>query len=635
MKMAGRRKSLGELLIAKGVINDEQLKEALAQQQKTKNTPLGQILAALGYVDRLTLYRVLAGQMELEYAGSDLQALKEKGQKNLARKFSPAELNKKLFFPLAQEKDELLLLTSNPQDEEVDLLIKKRLNPFKVKKIIASELDITWLVDWAFKEEILGEAVSGLFYRRPEESATRVFTPWQVAFGFGCASFFLYWMARDLLSTLAFLMGAVNVFYLVTVLFKFLLSMVGAKYEREGLVSDEEVAALKEEELPVYTILLPVFKEPEVLPKLVEALKKLDYPQEKLDILLLLEEVDEVTREAAKKSRPPANFRFINIPKSHPQTKPKACNYGLVFARGEYLTIYDAEDIPEPDQLKKAVAAFKKYPPDYICFQAALNYFNRDENFLTKMFTLEYSYWYDYMLTGLDRLGLPLPLGGTSNHFRLDKLRELGGWDPFNVTEDADLGIRAYGRGYRVGVLNSTTYEEANKAVKSWISQRSRWQKGYAQTFLVHTRNPFRFLRAVGLKGFFTLQVFIGGSVFGNFVAPFLWTLFIYWVLTRTTAVDPLFPGAVLYIGIFNLLMGNFLGVYLSMLAVFKRKYYHLTVYALANPLYWWLGSVASWKAVWQLFTRPFYWEKTAHGLTKEVAQIELGQELKEELPAY
>ena len=244
----------------------------------------------------------------------------------------------------------------------------------------------------------------------------------------------------------------------------------------------------------------------ELIPAKVEGfcigcLKKMDYPQNKLDVVLLLEEDDTETLEAAKTHAPPINWRFLRIPNSIPKTKPKACNYGLFFARGKYLTIYDAEDIPEPDQLKKAVIAFKKAGNDFICFQAALNYFNRDENFLTKMFTLEYSYWFDYLLPGLYNLKLPIPLGGTSNHFDVEKLREIGAWDPFNTTEDADLGVRAFGRGYKVGVINSTTYEEANARVKNWIRQRSRWIKGYKQTFLVQARNPIKsfpaFLKAM------------------------------------------------------------------------------------------------------------------------------------------
>jgi cellulose synthase/poly-beta-1,6-N-acetylglucosamine synthase-like glycosyltransferase len=314
---------------------------------------------------------------------------------------------------------------------------------------------------------------------------------------------------------------------------------------------------------------------------------------------------------------PPHYIRFIYIPDSKPKTKPKACNYGLAFAQGEYLTIYDAEDIPDPDQLKKAILAFRHGSPDLVCVQAALNYFNRDENFLTRMFTLEYSYWFDYLLPGLDSLRLPIPLGGTSNHFRTDRLLELGGWDPFNVTEDADLGIRASQRGYRVGVIDSTTYEEANCRLKNWIRQRSRWIKGYMQTWLVHNRDPWKSLKTLGLGNWLAYQFFIGGTIVCFLSNPILWLFFIYAAISRAPWLEQLFPGWMLYISLFNLILGNSIGIYLNMIAVFRRKYYNLTLYALLNPIYWLLHSAASYMALWQLFTKPFYWEKTIHGLSK------------------
>ncbi len=296
--------------------------------------------------------------------------------------------------------------------------------------------------------------------------------------------------------------------------------MAGARYEAVEPVSDAEVAALTDRELPTYTVLVPVYKEANIIGLLMDNLVSLDYPPGKLDIIVLLEEDDDETIAAARASRPPHFVNLLVVPDAPPKTKPKACNVGLQFARGDYLVIYDAEDRPEPDQLKKAVVAMRKAGPETVCIQASLNYFNVNENFLTRMFTLEYSYWFDYMLPGLDRLGLPIPLGGTSNHFRTDVLRELGGWDPYDVTEDADLGVRASARGYRVGVVNSTTYEEANKAYGNWIRQRSRWIKGYMQTVLVHLRSPVQLGRTLGLKQVLGFLMLIAGTPFTFLSVP-------------------------------------------------------------------------------------------------------------------
>lgn len=233
------------------------------------------------------------------------------------------------------------------------------------------------------------------------------------------------------------------------------------------------------------------------------------------------------------------------------------------------------------------------------------------------MFTLEYSYWFDYMLPGLDTLNIPIPLGGTSNHFKLNKLVELGGWDPFNVTEDADLGVRAYAKGYKVSIVNSTTYEEANNEPFNWVRQRSRWIKGYMQSYLVHMRNPIKLYKKIGLRGFLGFNFFIGATPATFLIYPVLLSIFACYVIFDFKFIRVLFPNWVLFIAIFNLLVGNILMVYINMMAVFKRRYYELILFALANPVYWILHSISAYKGLYQLIVKPFYWEKTNHGLTK------------------
>jgi cellulose synthase/poly-beta-1,6-N-acetylglucosamine synthase-like glycosyltransferase len=351
----------------------------------------------------------------------------------------------------------------------------------------------------------------------------------------------------------------------------------------------------------------------------------MDYPRSKLDIKLVLEDGDYETIQAAKDLALDATFEIIRVPRSQPQTKPKDCNYALRLARGKYLTIYDAEDKPEPDQLKKAVAAFNRLGELTACVQSRLNYFNPEENWLTRMFTLEYSLWFEMFLPALDRMQMPIPLGGTSNHFDIAKLREVGGWDPFNVTEDADLGMRFAALGYRVGMVNSVTYEEANTRLGNWIRQRSRWLKGYMQTWLVNMRHPLKFFREVKSRGLVCLHLFVGGAVLSGLAYPFMMIPFIIWVITRTTALEPFYPYPVFLIGLTNLTVGIGCLVYLSMLAAAKRKHWKLVCYALMTPFYWFLHSVAAYKGLWQLATNPFYWEKTVHGLSK-LTNVEIAQ---------
>jgi cellulose synthase/poly-beta-1,6-N-acetylglucosamine synthase-like glycosyltransferase len=246
--------------------------------------------------------------------------------------------------------------------------------------------------------------------------------------------------------------------------------------------------------------------------------------------------------------------------------------------------------------------------------QARLNYFNRDDNFLTRMFTLEYSHWFDYLLPGLHALNIPIPLGGTSNHFRTTSLLRVGAWDPYNVTEDADLGVRMTQEGLRVVVVNSTTFEEANGVLNSWINQRSRWIKGYMQTWLVHMRHPLRLRRRLGMSGFWGFQLFIGFPPLTALINPLLWITFLITLLIGPDRLRPLFPGVILYLAVFNLLVGNLMYIYFSVMAVAKRRWYRLVPWGLLAPFYWVLHSVAAYKALWQLIVKPHHWEKTTHG---------------------
>ena len=407
--------------------------------------------------------------------------------------------------------------------------------------------------------------------------------------------------------------------FLAATAFKFIVSVRGARYDIIERISPEQIAALRDEDLPVYTVLVPVFREANIVGQLVRNLGALDYPTDKLEVIILTEEEDQETRDAIAASDPPAHFRVVRVPKGHPQTKPRACNVGLALASGDYLVIYDAEDRPDPDQLKKALIAFEQSGEEVAVVQAALNYFNDRENPLTRMFTLEYSYWFDYMLPGLEHDRLPIPLGGTSNHFRVDALRELGGWDPYNVTEDADLGIRASALGYRVGVIDSTTMEEANTSIPNFIRQRSRWIKGYLQTSLVHARRPLRLIREVGLGKFAAFALLIAGTPITFLAVLPFYALTAVSLFLPPGLLSDLLPVPVLWLALLNFIVGSALMVYVTMMGPYKRGSFHLVPWALLNPVYWVLHSIASYKALWQLIAKPHYWEKTEHGLTAHV----------------
>jgi cellulose synthase/poly-beta-1,6-N-acetylglucosamine synthase-like glycosyltransferase len=419
------------------------------------------------------------------------------------------------------------------------------------------------------------------------------------------------------LVTVQIVIGAVCIFYLASTVYKLQLIHTSLRHRVEFSPTPEEVAALHDDQLPIYTILVPLYKEAAVLPNLVHSMAALDYPADRLDIKLLLEEDDDETIDAAHAINLPSSFEVVVVPQGRPKGKPRACNYGLKSARGEYLVIYDAEDQVDATQLKQVLIAFEALGPRTVCVQAKLNYYNQSQNLLTRLFTAEYSMWFDLFLPGLQALRVPIPLGGTSNHFRMDVLRNLGGWDAWNVTEDADLGLRLYKRGYLTGVVDSTTYEEANSQVHNWIRQRSRWFKGYMQTWLVHMRNPVRLWGELGARGFLGFQMMVFGAFFTVLVNPIFWILTLLWALTQWNIIEAIFVGPAFYLGGLCLYLGNFALIYMTMAACLNRGYNQLVKTMLLAPVYWMLMSWACWKGFLQLFTNPFYWEKTIHGLYK------------------
>ncbi len=371
---------------------------------------------------------------------------------------------------------------------------------------------------------------------------------------------------------------------------------------------------LEDADLPVYTILLPVYREAGMLKQLVGGIEQLNYPMSRLDVKLLLEEDDVETLEAAKSMGLPDSFDIIVVPDIGPKGKPRACNAGLAQARGEYLVIYDAEDRPVPNQLRDAVAAFRSAPGDVVCLQAQLNYFNRTHNILTRWFTAEYSMWFDLLLPGLQSIDVAIPLGGTSNHFIVERLSQLRGWDAYNVTEDADLGVRIYQRGWKTAILDSTTFEEATSKYRNWIRQRSRWVKGYIQTYFVHSRHPLRTIRGMGIKSFAVFELFVGVGTLTLLVNPFYWLLTVAWFTGRFHVIQEIFPPAVFYMGLAGLIIGNTTFTIVAVAGCYSRSNHEDVKWALLSPVYWVLLSVGAWKGLLQLFYKPYYWEKTTHG---------------------
>jgi cellulose synthase/poly-beta-1,6-N-acetylglucosamine synthase-like glycosyltransferase len=599
---------LGEKLVSAGWISRQQLEEALEEQRRT-GARLGQVLLARGWVRAFDFYQALAEHLGLPF----VNLLEQPPDAGLIDPDRMEEYCREQYMPWRRSNDTLWVAVAEPAPGLFEKL-RQMYGP-ATDFVCTSKFDILWTVQRLGRSKFSEDARLGLWRQRQEFSARTTLTRRQkvwlaVAAAAAAAGFCLQPAAAFVWANA--LLGA---FLAASFLLRALLVWHGSSELYQARISPEQLEAQDERKLPVYTILVPLYRDAKVVPALSWALRSLDYPRSRLDIKLVLEEDDEETIRACREAGLEANVELILVPPGEPRTKPKALNYALRFARGELLTIYDAEDLPDPLQLRRAVAAFQAAPADVVCLQARLNYFNWNENWLARMFTIEYSLWFDWFLPGLEALGIPIPLGGTSNHFRTEVLRALGGWDPFNVTEDADLGVRFTASGWRVGVLDSTTLEEANIEPGNWVRQRSRWIKGYLQTWLVHMRRPLWMARRMGFRGFVGFHFFIGGAFVGPLAYPWLATLFLLWLVARIP-VEPLFPPPVMATGLFCLLVGNGFLVFFHMLAAWARQRPSLVFCALTLPAYYLLMSVAAYKALWQLVRKPHYWEKTEHGLT-------------------
>ena len=393
-----------------------------------------------------------------------------------------------------------------------------------------------------------------------------------------------------------------------------------ARHRRGDAVAKLARSAPANGDLPIYTIVVALYDEASAVPGLVAALRELDYPAEKLQVIFVLEPDDTATREALLQLDPGAPFEILIAPDLGPRTKPKALNAALALARGTFIAVFDAEDRPARDQLHRALDAFLGNGLDIACVQARLTIDNTRDSWLARLFTAEYAGQFDVLLPGLAQLRLPLPLGGSSNHFRTEALREAGGWDPYNVTEDADLGMRLARLGYRAAVIDSTTYEEAPARMKPWIRQRTRWFKGWMQTWLVHMRAPARVARELGFSGFLAFQLVVGGTVLSALVHPVFIAVAGYLAATNQlfdTARQRL-RGARCSGCICGALVSGYLtSAALGLIGLKRRGLLRHGWVLLLMPLHWLLLSVAAWRALYQLLFNPFHWEKTAHGLAR------------------
>lgn len=366
--------------------------------------------------------------------------------------------------------------------------------------------------------------------------------------------------------------------------------------------------------LPVVSLLVPLYRETEIAGTLLARMEAIDYPRDRLDLCLILEDDDRLTRETLERSALPSWARIIEVPEGTVRTKPRALNYALSFARGTIIGVYDAEDVPAPDHLRVVASTFAQRWPGTACLQGSLDYFNHDANWLARCFALEYAGWFRVLLPGLQRMGLALPLGGTTLFLRREALLAVGGWDAHNVTEDADLGILLARHGYRTEMIPITTLEEANARPWPWVRQRSRWLKGYAVTWAVNMRSPLRLWRDLGPRRFWGFQVMFAGTLLQFALAPLLWT---FWLvpLGLPHPLAPVLPPSLLVALSILFLASQVLDLVYAWMGARRAGKPRLAAWAPTLMFYFPLATLASYRALWEVGRRPFRWDKTRHGI--------------------
>lgn len=450
--------------------------------------------------------------------------------------------------------------------------------------------------------EVAYDIANGFADRDPDLAARHGFRRWQkvggVVLAAGVTGALLLWPSWVLL-------GLVAVTLLIAMMALF--AVLAGVWHHARTRGGEPTSRLTDGELPSYTVLVPAYQEEEVIGDLVHCLAELDYPTDRLEVLLLVERRDSATQQAIAAAHPPPHMRIVQLPPGSPQTKPRSCNAGLLLARGDLLVIFDAEDRPERNQLRRAAEMFAAHGDDLACVQATLLQANGATNVFTASNAMEYALRYRLTVPGLAAMGAAFPLGGTSNHFRAHILRRLGGWDAWNVSEDADLGMRCSALGYRTGVVDAITYGEAPDTFRGWLGQHTRWHKGYLLTALVHSRRPLTTVRRFGLRGLLALMITVLGTPLRLLLQPLILIvagaeLLGYHGLAAGPVVEPLLISAVL-IGSIAMTLS------VAMLACPDRSWSHLRALPLYPVLHW----IAGWRALYQLITAPFLWEKTTH----------------------
>ncbi|SHH68365.1 glycosyltransferase family 2 protein [Cognatishimia maritima] len=602
--------ALGRRLVEHGEITPEQLLTAM-QMLTEWDTCLSDIVVANGWIREEGLLPYLADHyfaayIDLEKAPPDFRLLPL---------LQPAFCLKHAVLPWVRMNGKLVVATSRPQD--FPKLIHARPDVFEAARfVIVSEAQLQACAARLFRATLL----KGCETRVKQSESCRAWAGHTIgrylaaiAIGLPIVAAFAL-SPQSALTALAVVILATQILAAGTKIAAFLSS------ERKR---PQGIRLRTRGKLPKISVLVPLYKEKEIAAALLRRLSSLTYPRALLDVRLVLEAEDDLTKQALEACTLPPWVKVVEVPPgSGLTTKPRAMNYALDFCKGDIVGIWDAEDAPAPNQLEIVAQTFAHAPPQVACLQGVLDYYNPRTNWLSRCFTLEYSMWFRTILRGMSRLGAAVPLGGTTLFLRRDVIEKIGGWDAHNVTEDADLGIRLCRYGHRTELIPTVTQEEANCHFRPWVRQRSRWLKGYMVTYLVHMSRPRRLLKELGLRKFLGFTAIFLSTLSQFLLAPFVWS---FWLLAFGVSLSWIeaLPSAIVN-GVAVLFVGiTMIDIGLAALSLRGQNRRWLIPWAITMPIYFTLATLGAYKALFELIVAPFYWDKTQHGQVPEGTNAE------------
>lgn len=564
--------------------------------------PAADAVLALELISEDDLYRALASELDLPFMPDGLHAGAEAQFPEALRAST---------VPLAPNRHGLRYAIA-PDGETIRLLFQHRYRLKAFDFALTTPRRLAALVEGRFQDDIAHEIAYGLAHRMPHFSYFSGLHQYQhIGLLVACGLLLTGFVFHPFRALEGMMLGAAFVFLAMEI------TRIACCLELPQWTARTPMPpSLTDAQLPVYSVIVPLYHETRIVPQLLHALLSLDYPPPKLDIIFVLEKDDACTRRAIEACDLPAHFRILVAPRGLPRTKPRALNMALAVARGSRVVVYDAEDIPDPRQLRLAAALFSAFP-HVACLQARLVIDNERDGLLPSLFAAEYAALFDAVNPGLTATGMPMPLGGTSNHLRTAVLRRVGGWDAWNVTEDADLGIRLARLGWCVMDLPSATREEAPIGLRAWVRQRARWMKGWMQVCITHARHPRTAWRELRPAGFLIASTLIFGTVIGALAMPVFVPVSI-WMLHEALGESQPWPRAIVLGFSCAVWVGGLLALLLPIVVgLWRQRRLRLLWVVPFLPLYLLLLSFAAWRGLAELVTEPHRWHKTGHGFSR------------------